>query len=60
MISELLADCYPVGQASVVAATIEGADGHELIYRQSPSTLRDHLAQGVRLKTLQGLDWGQA
>ncbi len=50
----------PVWQASVVAATFDGANDHELLYQQLTSKLPDHLAQGVRLKTLQDQDWNQA
>ena len=43
----------PVWQESIVAATFDGASDHEFLYQQLTSELPDHLAQGVRLKTLQ-------
>jgi ribosomal protein L11 methyltransferase len=50
----------PVWQESIVAATFDGARDHEFLYQQLTSELPDHLAQGVRLKTLQDQDWNQA
>jgi ribosomal protein L11 methyltransferase len=50
----------PVWQESIVAATFDGASDHEFLYQQLTSELPDHLAQGVRLKTLQDQDWNQA
>jgi ribosomal protein L11 methyltransferase len=50
----------PVWQESIVAATFDGANDHELLYRQLTSELPDHLASGVRLQTLQDQDWDQA
>jgi ribosomal protein L11 methyltransferase len=50
----------PVWQESIVAATFDGANDHEFLYRQLTRELPDHLASGVRLKTLQDQDWDQA
>jgi len=50
----------PVWQESIVAATFDGASDHECLYQQLTSQLPDHLARGVRLKTLQDQDWDQA
>ena len=50
----------PVWQESIVAATFDGASDHEFLYQQLTSELPDHLAHGVRLKTLQDQDWNQA
>jgi ribosomal protein L11 methyltransferase len=50
----------PVWQESIVAATFDGADDHEFLYRQLTLELPDHLASGVRLNTLQDQDWNQA
>jgi ribosomal protein L11 methyltransferase len=50
----------PVWQESIVAATFDGANDHEFLYQQLTSELPDHLAHGVRLKTLQDQDWNQA
>ena len=50
----------PVWQESIVAATFDDANDHEFLYRQLINELPDHLASGVRLKTLQNQDWDQA
>jgi len=50
----------PVWQESIVAATFDGANDHEHLYRQLTGELPEHLASGVRLKTLQDQDWDQA
>jgi len=50
----------PVWQESIVAATFDGANDQEILYQQLTSELPDHLAHGVRLKTLQDQDWNQA
>lgn len=50
----------PVWQESIVAATFDGASDHEFLHQQLTSQLPDHLAPGVRLKTLQDQDWDQA
>ena len=50
----------PVWQESIVAATFDGASDHKFLYQQLTSQLPDHLARGVRLKTLQDQDWDQA
>jgi ribosomal protein L11 methyltransferase len=50
----------PVWQESTVAATFDGNNDHEFLYQQLTGELPDHLASGVRLKTLQDQDWNQA
>ncbi len=50
----------PVWQESIVAATFDGSNDHEFLYQQLTSELPEHLASGIRLKTLQDQDWEQA
>ena len=50
----------PVWQESIIAATFDGANDHEFLYRQLTRELPNHLASGVRLNTLQDEDWDQA
>jgi ribosomal protein L11 methyltransferase len=50
----------PVWQESIIAATFDGQSDHEFLYQQITGELPDHLAQGVRMKTLQDQDWNQA
>ena len=59
-IYESLPGNNPVWQESIVAATFDGTNDHELLYQQLISELPDHLANSVRLKTLQDQDWDQA
>ncbi len=50
----------PVWGESIVTATFDAESDVKLIYQQLTSKLPDHLAIGVRQKSLQDQDWDQA